>query len=134
MESGEGGVMELDETEGFLEGNKIVFQQTGSAYICNPPVTDTDIDYICICDGELSQAIDLLTGAGYSVTDYDDEDYPEDSVFITFRKDKINLIVTADEDFYNKFVAATEVAKHLNLLKKSDRVMLFQAVLYGNAP
>jgi len=31
-------------------------------------------------------------------------------------------------------MAATAVAKSLNLLRKEDRVMLFQAVLYGNEP
>lgn len=54
------------------------------------------------------------------------------SRFQSFRCDDVNLIVTVDSEFYNRFVAATSVAMRLNLLEKSDRIALFQAVLYGN--
>lgn len=35
-------------------------------------------------------------------------------------------------DIYDRFIAATAVAKRLNLLDKADRIALFQAVLYAN--
>ncbi|MNF99067.1 hypothetical protein D3C84_819530 [compost metagenome] len=54
--------------------------------------------------------------------------------FQSFTLDDLNLIVTFDPEFYRRFMAATGVAKHLNLLDKQDRVTLFQAVLYGNGP
>lgn len=47
-------------------------------------------------------------------------------------KGDVNLIVTQDNKFYDRFMAATSVAKRLNLLDKADRIALFQAVLYGN--
>ena len=46
--------------------------------------------------------------------------------------DKLNIIITQDETFLHKFLAATSVAKRLNLQGKDDRIALFQAVLYGN--
>jgi len=56
-----------------------------------------------------------------------------DDRFSSYEKGNINLIVTEDYGFYNKFIAATSVAKRLNLLEKDDRVALFQAVLYANS-
>ena len=44
----------------------------------------------------------------------------------------VNLIVTRNDTFFNRFMAASSVAKRLNLLDKADRVAVFQAVLYGN--
>jgi hypothetical protein len=48
------------------------------------------------------------------------------------KTDEYNLIITPDKDFYQKFILGTNLARYLNLLKKIDRVALFQAVLYGN--
>jgi hypothetical protein len=42
-----------------------------------------------------------------------------------------NLIVTDDLEWHRRFVAATSIAKRLNLMAKADRIALFQAVLYG---
>lgn len=43
-----------------------------------------------------------------------------------------NLIFTSSSKFYNRFVAANTLAINLGLIKKEDRVRLFQYVLYGN--
>jgi len=53
--------------------------------------------------------------------------------FSSYVKKEVNLIVTEDPKFFDKFMAATSVAKRLNLLSKEDRIALFQAVLYGNS-
>src|SRR3546814_15115547 len=44
--------------------------------------------------------------------------------FQSFTLDDLNLIVTFDPEFYRRFMAATGVAKHLNLLedRKSKRL------------
>ncbi len=54
------------------------------------------------------------------------------SPFESYTKGSINLIVTWDKKFHHRFLAATTVCKRLNLLDKADRIVLFQAVLYGN--
>ena len=47
-----------------------------------------------------------------------DEQAKKDDIFISFKKGNLNLIVTADVNFYNKFIACSKVAKKLNLIKK----------------
>lgn len=105
---------------------------TGSFFICYPQVTDTDKDYV-VKVTDLGTAEPALLDKGYkvSVSDRKEYDLQAEGGFQTFRKEDINLIVTEDETFFSKFVDATLLAKELNLLKKEDRITLFQYVLYG---
>lgn len=52
--------------------------------------------------------------------------------FFSARMHDHNLIVTNKNWFFDRFMQATKVAKNMNLLKKEDRVTLFQYALYGN--
>lgn len=105
--------------------------QTGSSVICNPPVLDTDIDFI-IYSEERDELEEFLTKEGYSVSCTDKEEYQLGAEgFECYRKGNINLIVTNDNEIYDRWVLATKTAKKLNLLKKKDRITLFQAILYG---
>lgn len=54
------------------------------------------------------------------------------NVFNSWRRGDVNLIVTTDPQFARKHRAANKVCKALNLMAKADRVLVFQAVLYGN--
>lgn len=108
-------------------------EQTGSRVICNPPPADTDEDWIVLANskrlyGWLAQRGGEMEG-GYAFSETICE-----GDFQSFRKKEINLIVTTKRDFYNSFSLATKVARRLNLLEKKDRVVLFQAILYGNEP
>ncbi len=109
----------------------IAFQPTGSRHICDPPVTGTDEDYIVHVEDVRTFALNAITD-GYQIACKDS--CAEMSNFLSLRKGDINLIITGNGDFYQRFVAATAVAKRLNLLNKTDRIALFQAVLYGNTP
>lgn len=117
----------------------------GSRVTCNPAPTDTDQDVIVLVEdieatatreGRPSSAYKAyfalataLHAAGYvcggSGTG-DDE-------FESWTKGEINLILTADCEFYERFVAATTVARELNVLDKDLRRALFRAVLYSEA-
>lgn len=103
---------------------------TGSRYICNPPVEGTDEDYVVLAI-DPNELVKKLRQHGFVETG-DEDEYPEDGIFSTMRFGEINLIITEDEGFFGRFVAATEISRKLNLLNKPDRVALFQAVLYGN--
>lgn len=103
----------------------------GSRATCNPAPTDTDADYLCIT-GNLPQVRERLEGLGFETTT-DAEYEGMRSSFISFKRDDVNVIATDDGEFHRAFLAATSIAKRLNLLKKQDRVALFQAVLYRNA-
>ena len=108
--------------------------QTGSSVICNPPVTDTDIDYVIYTNKE-DKLDTFLKSKGYKKSCAEEEEYDlENEGFSCYRLNNINLIITTNREWYNKWVLATKVAKNLNLKVKADRVMLFKAILYGDAP
>ena len=116
--------MEFDKIIGYVKHHK-----TGSNYICNPPVSDTDVDYL-VFTWDKSNYLFQCAKNGWDV--HSDDDYPENDDFCSVRNGNINLIVTECEWFYGRLVTATECAKKLNLLDKADRVSLFQGILYGN--
>lgn len=68
---------------------------------------------------------------------FDESPLPADEKFSSYVKNNDgtpeNLIITSSQVFHQRFLAASSVAKRLNLLEKSDRIALFQAVLYGNS-
>lgn len=106
----------------------------GSRITCNPPPVHTDQDYLVFVSGHKQHNLDSvmsLIGAQYE----DDENYRNatgtESAFKSYRLGNINFIVTSDSVFHERFLAATSRAKELNLTLKSERVALFQTVLYG---
>ncbi len=128
---------EIITTQEWLQGQCPFFANvyhTGSTAICEPPPTDTDIDFVCLVEPGfgLDDATDCLEGSGYKQTSLTAEDYEgatneDGSVrFRTFRKDVINLIVTEQMEFYLSYVQATKEASRLNLLNKEDRIALFK--------
>lgn len=110
----------------FLDQVCVEWHPTGSRYICNPPVMDTDEDYICF----LFEDNKLLEG-GFEKTSSESEEYDGLSHFTTWRYKHYNLVVTDRRKFYNLFVSATEQAKKENIMEKEKRIELFQKVLYG---
>lgn len=108
---------------------------TGSAYICNPPVTNTDTDYLVLVkdDAMLKRAFEVL-GEGWDIDGSEHYQVTADSTFISYRNNSINLIVTKNGKFAKKHRVATEVCKALNVLDKAHRVIIFQAMLYDNPP
>ena len=110
----------------------ISFCQSGSRVICNPPVMDTDDDWVVLVKDQVDFFSYLAGEDDWSLPEMYGDGLEETSRFQATRKGDTNLIVTDGPMFFNLFVAATRAAKHLNLLKKSDRVALFQAVLYEN--
>lgn len=105
------------------------YQMTGSRYICNPAPTDTDEDWIALDKGRgLERA---LIWAGFEMNT-DPTLYEAMPYFRAFRLAEFNVVLTKERSFYDRFVAATELAKVRNLLAKEDRIALFQSILYGN--
>jgi len=109
---------------------------SGSRTTCNPAPTDTDEDFVVLIKSTHGafDFIEHMEGKGYT-TDGDESydimvDLEEDAGWASFKKGTTNYIVTMDEDLFGKWVLATNIAKRLNLLKKEDRVKLFQYVLY----
>lgn len=113
----------------------VAFHPVGSRVTCDPAPPNTDVDYLVLVrPGEMQDAEHTLFMDGYeiggSVILPSGESVP--CSFRSFRKGNINLILTEDLIFLGRFLAATSVCKRLNVLSKPDRIMIFQAVLYGN--
>lgn len=128
--------MEISIYQAVKEGVFKKAEPTGSKFICSPPVLDTDEDWIVLVD-DLGITHKYLDSEGYVVggsfwVDAETKNKSFPNYWWSYKKGKQNLIITKSEVFYNKFVLATYVAKKLNLLKKEDRITLFQAILYGN--
>lgn len=99
---------------------------TGSYYICNPPVTNTDLDFIVLIEqGTLDAAYTELTTKGWVFNGSRVSGNP--SYWFSVMRGKMNLIVTDNALYYERFLEATEEAKRLNLTNKKDRMALFTA-------
>ena len=106
----------------------------GSRVTCSPAPTDTDQDILVLVE-DIEEWREGMIEEGFEVAGSipaDEKNVLGTDQFESYTKGDINLIVTSDAIFFSKFMAATHVAKNLNLLYKDDRIMLFQAVLYGN--
>lgn len=120
--------------------------KTGSSFTCDPPVLNTDEDYLVY--------VNVLDYAGYKLRQngwkncFEEWQNKEDtdpaketdgySVEDTFgarfqawRLGKMNVILTDDVALYLRSVGATLVAKHLNLQDKAARIALFRCIKYG---
>lgn len=123
-----------------IQGAVLRAMLCGSRVTCNPAPTDTDQDVIVLVRAIDNQISDMgayehyneeiarkLVDAGFVCGGSG----TGDEEFESWTKGDINLILTSDVEFYERFVAATTVARRLNILDKEDRKALFRAVLYS---
>ena len=102
------------------------YHETGSRYVCDPPVTDTDHDWIVLDgDGSVEDWLARQQNVVFDGLDYDDEE------FNSFKLGEVNLIVMSCEDAFDRFVLATKISKLLNVQEKPKRVALFEANRHG---
>lgn len=121
-----------DDLTEILIANYCLHSSCGSRVTCNPPPTDTDIDYLIFCnEPQLSVFHDCLDDYGFVRENGQHYEDASDCRFTSFRKGKLNFIVTGDIGFVETHKFATRVCKELNLMEKSHRVTLFQALLHG---
>lgn len=109
----------------------------GSRVTCSPPPLGTDQDWLVLLSQEDYDAfaksmLETKWEVGGSLIPNDSNYLDPSQRFNSFTKGDDNVIATASLDFYHRFLAASSVAKRLNLLIKEDRIALFQAVLYAN--
>lgn len=133
--------MNLTTEQNELLTRALKWQRVGSSVTCDPVPHTCDFDYLILlaaakvtmfCDDMQSLGFDIELGAGYAANCLKDQLNAD--AFNSYRADDVNFIITCSHDFYHKFVVATDLAKRFNLLKKSDRIALFQGVLYHNRP
>jgi hypothetical protein len=105
----------------------------GSRVTCNPPPSDTDQDYLVLVSPEKwGDLEEMLSDWDHDGSDVSSDVQDAALSFQYYSLGDMNIIATKCTEFHRRFLAASSVAKRLNLLNKADRVALFQAVLYGN--
>lgn len=116
----------------------------GSRVTCDPAPTDTDQDVIVLVEYIQASACKIMPPEHFkAIKKYADMESllvmdgwvcggsgDQDDEFESWTKDDLNLILTSDIEFYNRFVSATTVCAHLNVLDKEDRKKVFRSVLY----
>lgn len=102
---------------------------TGSNVICNPPVTDTDLDFMIFTD-EYDAFVEYLTNNKWEFCGGEEYNY-KDNNWCALRKGNLNYLITQDINHYTKFKEATELATKMNLLIKDQRVILFNYIMNG---
>jgi len=110
-----------------------IIDLTGSQAICEPPPAESDTDYLVFAPSEKACSDAVATAAEHDFNWEGSEHYQHCALntFMSWRKEKLNLIITRNEDFAQKHRLATKVCKKLNLLNKDHRITVFQAILYG---
>lgn len=107
--------------------------KTGSNYTVDPPVTNTDIDFLVLVT-DLKFAMTWCIEQGYDLCEHLYGSDVEDGMtfeWMAFRKGEINLILQSNVTLYVRSCAATELCRALNVKSKEDRIALFRSVKYG---
>ena len=102
--------------------------RVGSRVTCRPAPTDTDDDrLLLITDHDELAAHTQLEKSGFLRCGGEGTAYafPDDH-WSAWRKGELNIILTTSEEFFDRFIMATKMCAHLNLLKREDRVTLFR--------
>ena len=110
-----------------LFDDAIKLEYVGSRVTCVPAPTDTDEDVLILVNN-VTQFASKCIRAGFK-----EEGSYAGAAFVSLKLGEGNLIVTEEEEFYDKFMLATHVCKSLNVLDKQHRITVFQAILYGKA-
>lgn len=111
---------------------------TGSNYICNPPVEDTDKDFLILCEDSYTLIKTLLQNGWESCIDEDNieetEFYKEEQEYgvkwTAYRKGTFNLMITEDNNWYFASVVATEYCRTFNIQDKEQRIRIFRFLKY----
>lgn len=113
--------------------NKLLkFIPTGSSFICDPPVTDTDIDYVLFVANKAEICTHLIEN-GWTFCGNKAYINPDNN-FLAVRNGNLNYILVDTEYTFDQWEAATLLAKHRNLLKKEERITLFRNIFKGQRP
>lgn len=109
----------------------ITIAPTGSRVICDPPVMDTDEDWLVYMP---EQCMDMATAAleACGATFNPEQTHYPDGVVMWIGN--INVILIHDYAIFYRWVIATYWAKQLNLLAKEDRVRYFQSTVDARSP
>lgn len=120
----------------FLEPIALCMNMVGSRYTVDPPPMDTDEDWLVLIPEKHFKdglATSLLSENGCALDNPNEHYRADESLFNSWRwANNTNILITANRDFHNRFLAGTALAKKYNLKTRPERIELFQAVIYGS--
>lgn len=118
-----------------LQNFGCVVTPCGSRVTCSPEPFDSDFDFLVVVpnsDEFVARFMQLVTSLGFNWEGSEHYQHAADT-FMSWRSNSdVNLIVTRNVEFAKRHHAATEVCRSLNIMDKSYRVKIFQAILYGD--
>lgn len=92
------------------------------------PEEAKDVDYAVLVHGSPTKfAMEHLNGFEESV----EYDVPEYGTWRSYRNGDLNLIVTSDQGWFDRYVAAMETCKYLRLTDKAQRIAVCRIVRDG---
>lgn len=114
-----------------LSNGPYVIVPVGSRRTCDPAPTDTDDDYLILCE-KASDTVKSLKAWGFEPPE-DIEEYIQlhQCEFTSLRLGDLNFIVTDNHQWFEKFLTASHFAKKYNVLNKKDRIEMFDAIMRG---
>lgn len=107
-------------------GGHIEARLVGSEYIFGEG-KDTDILWLT---ANAVGARQYLIDEGYTCESDTRPEY-DDAKFYSLRQGRVNILVCADKEYYDKFLLAAEVCKGLQLRDRDDRVLVHKIVRDG---
>lgn len=120
----------------FLRKFALATCKTGSRYVCNPPVMNTDFDVVVLL--RKAEDVQYIEDEGYIYTVPEANDgYEVNEVetvglnghwLKTYRKGEINLLCLIDPTRFGRWKLATDIAKRFNMKNRDDRVELFAMI------
>jgi hypothetical protein len=138
-----GGAPEVVGLASAIRNRIVAIRAVGSRVTCSPAPVDTDEDWLILLTDdridpeqpEDETVFQEIAALGF-VQDGDPQTYTgmKEGGFRSWRKGNVNVVTTRDAVFFDRFMAATMLAKRFNLMDKKDRIALFQGVLYGVSP
>ena len=107
----------------------------GSRTIEGAWTDESDYDFLVYCP-DTPQALrhGIPPAPGFVLDDGGKHYEPSEGVFNSWRKERINLIMSRDWDFCRKFLHANLAAQSEKITCRDDRVKLFRYILYGEKP
>lgn len=120
----------LPENELQALGKRLIFE-VGSRTIPDGYSDKSDWDFLVFSPKPIAR---IISGIGYDLevggAHYD----PAEGIFNSWRKGDVNIILTCDINFKEKFLHASKMAFELGLKDRDSRVKLFRKELYGEEP
>lgn len=114
-----------------LIANVMDIKLVGSRVTCSQYSDEAEYDHLVLCES-LDHTVTIFQREGFATNSSLEIKYAGVPDFVSMRRGMMNLLITEEQQFFDKFMLATHVAKSLDVLDKQHRICLFQAILYGN--